>query len=60
MKQHQFYTQAAKEPVYKWPQWIVVTECGSSYFFTREEAQKEKSVYESEGVKCQLEKAEFV
>jgi hypothetical protein len=59
MSQHDFYKQAAINPVEQWPKWVVTTECGSSYHFDKKEAEKSKAEYESEGVKATLMRVEF-
>lgn len=61
MTSYQFFLQYARDELPDaWPNWTVVAECGSSWHFTREDADKQLAHCLENEVKARIFKAEFV
>jgi len=59
MSQYEFYTLADQKPVDEWPQWAVIAECGSAYFFKKEEARAHLAKCKEAGIKAEMAKLLF-
>ncbi len=59
MSQYEFYTLTGGKDSKDWPQWVVIADCGSSYYFKKSEALAQLAQCKTLGVKAEIAKLLF-